>query len=131
VIVRAVDTNVVARFILGDDPAQGRIAADIVADGVFVPITVLMETAWLLGSVYGQSRAQIHNALITFLQIEAVTVRDREAVSWALERYARGADFEDMLHIAASLGSEAFVTFDRSIAKRAGSTSPVPVETLA
>jgi len=42
--VRAVDTNVLARFYLRDDAAQGRIAASVLSAGdVFVPKTVVLE----------------------------------------------------------------------------------------
>ena len=42
--MRAVDTNILARFYLRDDATQGRIAADVLTAGdVFIPKTVVLE----------------------------------------------------------------------------------------
>jgi predicted nucleic-acid-binding protein len=47
--VRAVDTNILARFYLRDDATQGRIAASVLSAGdVFVPKTVILELEWVL-----------------------------------------------------------------------------------
>lgn len=54
--MKSVDTNVLVRFILGDDPEQSAQAEAIVKEGVFVPITVLLELGWVLGSRYGLDR---------------------------------------------------------------------------
>lgn len=47
--MRAVDTNVLARYYLRDDPVQSPLAASLLAAGdVFVPKTVVLELAWVL-----------------------------------------------------------------------------------
>lgn len=60
--MRAIDTNVLARFLLNDDPDQGEVARRIVEDGIFLPLTVVLELGWLLGSRYGFSRDEIGRA---------------------------------------------------------------------
>ena len=53
--MRAVDTNILARFYLRDDTAQGRIAADVLTAGdVFIPKTVVLELEWVLRYVADQ-----------------------------------------------------------------------------
>ena len=54
--MRAVDTNILARYYLRDDAAQGRIATDLLSAGdVFVPKTVILELEWVLRYVADQS----------------------------------------------------------------------------
>jgi predicted nucleic-acid-binding protein len=128
--VRAIDTNLPARLIMGDDAAQAAKAAQIVAAGVFVPVTVLMELGWLLERRYGLTRADAHAAISAFLESETVSVHDRDLIGWAMERYRLGKPLSDMLHIVAAVGADTFATFDADVRKQAGAEPPVPVELL-
>lgn len=128
--MKAVDTNVVARFIMQDDPVQSQQAAECVAQGVFVSESVLMETEWVLRSVTLWERMRINDALSTFLAVEAVAVARPADLAWALDRHRDGADWADMLHLIAARGHDAFVSFDRKLPKRVGSEPPVPVQVL-
>lgn len=128
--MRAVDTNVVARFIMRDDPVQSRQAVECIAGGVFVSEGVLMETEWVLRSVARWERMKVNDALSTFLAVEAVAVARPDDLAWALDRHRRGGDWADMLHLIAARGHDAFVTFDTTLADRAGSEPPLPVELL-
>jgi predicted nucleic-acid-binding protein len=129
--LRAIDTNVVARFLLADDLKQYEIALTIIRDGVFVPTTVLLELGWLLESRYRQSRTIVAKALQELIDLPTVTIEDASWVSWAIERYAAGADFPDMVHLVGSRFAETFSTFDAGIRNKAGSNAPLPIETLA
>ena len=52
----AVDTNVVVRLLVNDDPRQGALARRLFElDEIFIGVTVLLESAWVLESVYGLS----------------------------------------------------------------------------
>ena len=58
--MRAVDTNVLARYYLRDDPTQARLAGKILsAGGVFVPKTVILELEWVLRSVAEQPGSKV------------------------------------------------------------------------
>lgn len=120
----AVDTNVLVRAILDDDPRQSAVARRVIehARDVFVPITVLLELAWVLKSV-GWNRSQVHQALST-LALQPTVQLDRAAeVLAALDDYKDGpADFADYLnlHQAKTLGASKLLTFDRKLAKAAG-----------
>ena len=128
--MRAVDTNVLARYILDDDPIQSPIARRVVRGGIFIPRTVLLETAWLLRSRYQFERADIVHALSTLLDMPDVFVTAEAEIRWSIERFEAGADFADMLHLLESARQSSFATFDQDIAARAGPDSPIPVELL-
>lgn len=128
--MRAIDTNVVVRLILSDDATQTELALAAIAQDVFVPVTVLLETAWVLSSTYRLERSRLATALEAILDIATIHVTDEEAIRWALARYAAGADIADMLHIVAAGNATHFATFDRGIARHAGSDAPIAIETL-
>lgn len=129
--VKSFDTNILARFITQDDPVQAPLAISAMAQPGFVADTVLLETAWLLSSRYGIDRRELAAQLRDLLSLPQLSVSDPGAVAWAIERFADGADFADMMHIVGSRGADAFVTFEKKLADRAGPASPVPVEILA
>ena len=119
-----VDTNILVRAILGDDPKQSPLARRAIenARDIIVPITVLIELAWVLKSV-GWSRLQILQALTTLAQQPTVHLDRAVEVQTALADFKAGpADFADFLalHQARSLGARKLLTFDRKLAKAAG-----------
>ena len=113
---------------LDDDAAQSPVANRILKGEIFVPLTVLLETGWVLRSNAQLSRSQIATMLITFIELPNVHVDDEASVLAALAAYAKGGDFADHLHLVAAKGVEAFVTFDRGVA--ANDAIGVPVEWL-
>ena len=73
--MRAIDTNVVVRFLTNDDPHQGGVARAVIEDGdVFIPTTVLLETEWVLRSAYDFTAKQIVRALRGLAGLPGVTV---------------------------------------------------------
>jgi predicted nucleic-acid-binding protein len=113
--VKSVDTNVLARFLLNDDPSQSPIARSIIAEGVVVPITVLLELGWLLGSRMGMDRPVLNLILVKLLGMPGIHIDNEPQIRAALALHAKGADFADAIHLVAARGSEAFVTFDRQV----------------
>ena len=129
--MKAVDTNVVLRWLVEDDEAQSEIAGAFFEQPVAISWTVLLEAAWVMRSRYRFSDAETATMLSYLLEIATVVVPDPELMTWALNRFSGGADIADMIHIAAAARHDAFVTFDRSIARTAGADAPLPIETLA
>ena len=83
--MRAVDTNILARFYLRDDPTQGRIAADALTAGdVFIPKTVVLEPEWALRYVAGQSGEKVTECLAHLIALPGFTVEDRDVIEAAL-----------------------------------------------
>ena len=119
-----VDTNVLIRAILGDDPKQSPLARRAMekARDILVPVTVVIEVAWVLKSV-GWNRTQVHEALSTLAMQPTVHIDRAAEVLAALEAFKEGpADFVDylVLYQAKSQGAQKLLTFDRKLAKAPG-----------
>ena len=125
----AVDTNVLVRYLVEDDPAQTDRAETVLRSGaILVPDTVLLETAWVLRTGYRFDRAAIADGITKLLGLPGVQAEDRATVGQALAWYAQGLEFADALHLASSGRAEAFATFDRALrrkARRVAGTVPV------
>lgn len=116
----AVDTNVLIRLLAGDDPAQAAAARSLFESGqIWIGKTVLLETAWVLRSLYRFNESSIHSALTKLSGLRAVSVEDTEAVARALALMAEGIDFADALHLTSRPEGAAFVSFDKAFVKRA------------
>ena len=127
----AIDTNVIVRFLTGDDPRQARRARALIdTEAVFVATTVMLETEWVLRSAYGFTGAQVSQALIAFAGLPGVTLQEPERLARALDWAARGLDFADALHLAAAAAAGGFRTFDRRLARRAADLGVADVSVL-
>ncbi len=119
------------RLILDDDKLQGKAASKLLAGNMlFVPLTVVMETEWVLRAAYGLPRSQIADAIGFAINIENLHFEVAEDVCWAVDRYRDGADFSDMIHIIASKELAAFATFDRKLEKQALPNCPLIIQTI-
>ena len=134
--MRALDTNVLARFFVDDpdDPQAARqrpAAIAALSERAYVPITVLLELEWVLRGFYALPAKDVVRVLRALAGIEHVTLEDRDAVLTAIDACERGLDFADALHVARSARASTFVTFDRRLAKRARMLAlPLPVALL-
>ncbi len=124
--MRAVDTNVLVRALTGDDRIQSPAAiAFIQADGpVWVSHAVLMETVWVLESVYDQGKPQLVEALIRIQDNRDIALEEPAVVRAALALYqSKGKpNFEDclILEIARKAGHLPLATFDKALGKIEG-----------
>jgi predicted nucleic-acid-binding protein len=129
--VRALDTNVLARFFVddADDPQAARqrpAAVEALSKRAFVSVTVLIELEWVMRGFYELPRRDIVRALRALAGLEHITLEDRAQVLAAVDALEGGLDFADAMHVARSSGAESFATFDRSLAKRAARLGLVP-----
>ena len=134
--MRALDTNVLARFFV-DDPDDAQAATQrpaavaALAERSFVSVTVLLELEWVMRGFYELPRRDISRVLRALASIEHVTLEDRDAVLVAVDAFDKGLEFADALHLARSSRASGFVTFDQRLAKRAkGLALTPPVELL-
>jgi len=126
--MRAVDTNVIVRYLTGDDPAQAVKARAIIGrEPVFVPGTVVLEVEWVLRSVYDLPSGQVIPALRALAGLPGVSIEDAPLVAKAMDWAEGGMDFADALHLAAAAGCEGFVTFDKRFARLAACRGGVRV----
>ena len=119
--MRAVDTNVVVRYLTGDDPGQAARARTVIDAGdIFVSTTVLLESEWVLRSVYGFSRTEVAAALRAFAGLPGLSVENPAVLADALDCAERGMDFADALHLGAAEQCEVLLTFDLRFIEQAG-----------
>lgn len=133
--MKALDTNVLARFFIDDaDDAQALkqrpAAVAALSDRAFVSVTVLLEFEWVMRGFYALPRRDVGRVMRALVGIEHVTLEDRSAVLAALDAFDAGLDFADALHVARSSRAAAFATFDRRLAKRAQGLGLTPVVEL-
>ena len=123
----SLDTNVLVRFLVRDDPEQHDRAKALVsaaaARRLFIPLTVLLETEWVLRSRYGIDRASFVRILTGLLETRELDFQEEASVEGALSFYGEAkAGFADCLHLALSLAHERgpLMTFDRKAARLPG-----------
>lgn len=121
-----IDTNILLRLWLNDDPAQNkRIDALLAAHGdmpgsLLVTDVVLAEAVWTLKSAFEQDKSAQLIAVRSLLEEIAFAFEDREAVSAALSLFESGScGFSDCLVVAthARQGCDFTATFDRGMRK--------------
>ena len=124
-----IDTNVLLRLWLDDDPAQGaRIDALLTEHGgapgsILITDVVLAEAVWTLRSAFDQNRHAQLLAVRSLLDEPAFAFEDREAVVQAAAWFAQGTNtscgFSDCLIVArqAQRGCDFTATFDRAMRK--------------
>ena len=111
-----VDTNVLVRAAVGDDPAQARIAAEVLGTATVIAVALpsLCEFVWVLQRVYGLPKADAASAIRALVGAANVEV-NRPAVDAGLQLLEAGGDFADgvIAYEGRWLGGETFVSFDR------------------
>ncbi len=128
----AIDTNLLLRLLLNDDPVQQARVSALLKTGKLVtaPITVMLELVWVLQS-RDFSAANIVHGLTALLDIPNFKPENELAVREALRGYQSGMDFADALHLALSSSHEKFLTFDKAFARKAKKLGLRPDVTLA
>ena len=124
------DTNVLVRYIMQDDPKQSAKATKLVEsltgeEPGFVPLVSVVELVWVLSSCYDLTREQLTQALEALLRAKQLVVDQADQVARALRAFAAGtADFADCLieRTASSAGCAKTMTFDLAASKTAGMT---------
>jgi predicted nucleic-acid-binding protein len=119
----AVDTNIVVRYLVRDHPRQAlRAQALIDGNDVFVGTTVILESEWVLRSVYDYSAARVYSGLRALAGLPRVSVENPALVAEALDLAERGMDFADALHLGSASECDALLTFDRKFIRSAAAT---------
>ena len=117
----ALDTNILARYLLDDEPAQARAARRLLADAkaeYWIPVTVVLELAWVLRRS-DAPRAVIMDRLRDLLSLRNVRTQNADLVFQALRWAVQGMDLADALHLVLSGKTERFTTFDEALVKQA------------
>lgn len=133
----AVDTNVLLRYLLADDPAQSAKAARLIggSDSVLVTDVALVETIWTLrGAKYQLSKPELIDVINALFKEPNIRFEDGQVVWVALDQYrkSKGADFADALivnkaKLVANASGDNFrgsYTFDKAAQKLSGAKEP-------
>jgi predicted nucleic-acid-binding protein len=119
--MRAVDTNVLVRLIARDDPRQMEAAEAFIAKGAWVSQVVLVETTWVLESVYELNPELVALSVEMLLNHEHLTVQDADTVEAAVESFRANpsVSFSDALivEIARKSGHVPLGTVDKALAR--------------
>lgn len=127
----ALDTNVLARYLLKDDAAQYRAAVALFGrrENFTAPVSVMQELVWVLG-VNDCGRGEIVRGLRSLFGLPNFKPHDLDTLLYALKWYEGGMDFDDALHMASSAKQAAFATFDRPLSRRARELGAFPPVSL-
>lgn len=131
--MKAIDTNILARFFIDDADDEQAVkqrpkAIEILSQPVYVPVTVILEFEWVMRGFYRLDRVDILQVYRTLLGFTHVQVEDYARVLQALDYYTQGLDFADSLHAVRAQEYQAFVTFDAKFAKKAKNLDGLTVE---
>ena len=112
----SVDTNVLARAVLNDDPAQSRAARKLLKEAslIAVPLPCLCELVWVLRQGAKLAKDDVATAIRSLMNVGNVVV-NRPAAELGLAVLEAGGDFADgaIADEGAWLGGETFVSFDQ------------------
>lgn len=124
--MKGIDTNVLVRYIVQDDPEQSKLATQFIERECtaespgFINGVVFCELVWVLESAYEYARQDIARVIEQILRTREFHIHEPELIWQSLWGYQKkGADFAD--HFIASMNAQNdckyTATFDRKAAK--------------
>jgi predicted nucleic-acid-binding protein len=120
------DTNVLLRYLLQDEPRQTRQVNQLIDRQLseqnpgFISLVTVLEIVWVLRSLLKRTPAQIAAHLELILSADTLVVQNEQQVFDAMFALKRGTgEFEDALigTLNAWAGCASTVTFDRKAAR--------------
>ena len=112
----AVDTNVLVRAVMRDDPRQAAVATQVLSDAALIAVALpcLCEFVWVILRVYALQPADAAAAIRALLAAGNVEV-NRPAVEAGMRVLEAGGDFADgvIAYEGRWLGGETFLSFDK------------------
>jgi predicted nucleic-acid-binding protein len=123
------DTNILIRYLLRDDPVQAELAKTTLERAVnagvpvMVSLLTILESEWVLRSCASLDKNVIISTFRMLLEAKDLHIEKEETVEEALYRYENSsADFADCLFssVYTRLGCSTMLTFDRKAAQLPG-----------
>ncbi len=124
--MKALDTNVIIRFLVNDDKKQARAVRTLfeqavtAGDTFFISIAVLLETLWVLKSVYECSREEIVHAIESLASMSIIEFEKIDTIhSFIHAGLISNTGLDDLLIglIGRDTGCDSTITFDRNAAR--------------
>jgi predicted nucleic-acid-binding protein len=131
--VLCLDTNLLIRFITGDDPIQAEAADRLIAralqegESLFVSDHVLCELIWVLSSVFRLGKIELEAELEKLIYSTEIRLTTSSKATNAFAAFVAGSgDFADYLirEEALEAGCRAVATFDKKLLKEPGFIEP-------
>ena len=122
--MKALDTNIIIRFLVKDDEAQARRVrsllerAEATGDRFLIATSVMLETIWVLSAAYDFSRAETLDALDLIAQMPIFEFEDYEIARELIHRgRASKVDLSDLLIglVGQASGAKTTITFDKRL----------------
>jgi len=121
--VKALDTNILLRFVIRDDENQFAKARDFLNsrsadDPAFISLIVLVEFVWTLRQRYGRNRREVLSLVTILLETRELAFEDEDELSTIIADADRGELADHLIsYCARRAGCSATVTFDQGAAK--------------
>ena len=121
--MNGLDTNVLVRYLVEDDPVQSRRSAELIeeaaaaGDKLFLSCIVLCELVWVLEDCYGAAKTEVLEVLDKILATAQFEVEHKACARSALEdSRAERAGFSDCLvgRVNRALGCQTTFSFDKA-----------------
>ncbi|MHB8455594.1 MAG: type II toxin-antitoxin system VapC family toxin [Acidiferrobacterales bacterium] len=127
----ALDTNILARFLLKDDAKQYRTSVSLLQkkQEYTAPPSVLLELVWVL-EINDCTRGEIVKGLRALFGLPNFKPMEFEAMTHTLRWYEAGMDFGDAVHLALCTKTTGFATFDKDLGKQARKMAAFPPVTI-
>ncbi len=123
--MNALDSNVLLRYVIDDDPIQSARAARLIDSELtvfapgFVSLVVICETIWAMTQTYGLPRANVVRTLAGLLDMAHLEIEARDIVRQAL--LLPGDIADAIIHlIGQQNGCTRTLTFDKKFARLDG-----------
>ena len=121
----ALDTNALVRLLIEDDERQALTVKKIIESSekkgqqVMILTEVLIETVWVLESVYECTREDIYRFLETLTYTSVFTFSDPQIIVNAIRHFKKGGDFADLVIVMQSINHQAkkMISFDKKLQK--------------
>jgi predicted nucleic-acid-binding protein len=124
----AADTNILVRYLKKDDPAQAQLAKNLLDNqDVLVTTSVMLETEWVLRSLYKIKADELARALRFLAGLPHIVVEDPDLIMQAITWLEAGMDFADAIHLGKAAGCEVLITFDKDFIRAANRLGTIPV----
>jgi len=120
--MKAIDTNVLVRFLVKDDQKQAEIVRNLFKQvetdqgKLFISLLVILEVIWVLESVYEISRQDILGAFQNLLLMPVLSFDGQMALQAFIQSARSGKEgLADLLiaHVAVESGCSGVLTFDK------------------
>ena len=124
--MKALDTNILVRFLIGDDEKQAQIVyklfknAEIEKAELLVPFVVILELIWVLDSAYDITRTDILESISDLLLMPILKFEQRTTLqNFIFSAQQNNYDLSDLLiaNSAKKQGCNTVITFDKKAAK--------------